>query len=160
MILMSPYTSIKSIAKDKVGGFFCHLMGEHFDNLSLISKVTCPTFLVHGQKDTLIGFQHSQRLHDACGGQTTMILPTEMTHNDFDFYNDLIKPLLDFARQINMNTLPNERLQKVIFNEGLYIPPDMSIDPRLVFKSMNKNAFSEESPTAVKNFEEEKNSKL
>lgn len=47
VILMSAYTSIKNIARDKVG-WLSFIMGEHFDNISLISQVTSPTFLVHG----------------------------------------------------------------------------------------------------------------
>jgi len=47
LILMSPYTSIKSVVKSKVG-ILAHLVAEHFDNLKLMSKVSCPTFIVHG----------------------------------------------------------------------------------------------------------------
>lgn len=95
LILMSPYTSIKNIAKNKVG-FLSFMVAEHFDNLQLMPKVKCPTFIVHGQKDTLIPYQHSQELHDLCKGETLMVLPTEMTHNDFDFFQDLIKPIHQF----------------------------------------------------------------
>jgi fermentation-respiration switch protein FrsA (DUF1100 family) len=59
LILMSPYTSIKNVVKSKVG-ILSFLVAEHFDNLTLMSKVSCPTFIVHGQKDTLIPFEHSQ----------------------------------------------------------------------------------------------------
>ena len=47
LILMSPYTSIKNVVKNKVG-FLCALVAEHFDNLKLMPKVMCPTFIVHG----------------------------------------------------------------------------------------------------------------
>jgi hypothetical protein len=47
-----------------------------------------------------------------------------MTHNDFDFYQDLIKPIFQFLLQIKMNTGPNKRITKVVFKETLYIPPD------------------------------------
>lgn len=56
LILMSPYTSIKNVVKNKVG-FLSFLVAEHFDNLKLMPKVMCPTFIVHGQKDTLIPFE-------------------------------------------------------------------------------------------------------
>lgn len=52
-----------------------------------------------------------------------MVLPTEMTHNDFDFYQDLIKPIFQFLLQIKMHTGPSKKIQKVKFNETLYIPP-------------------------------------
>ena len=52
-----------------------------------------------------------------------MVLPTEMTHNDFDFYQDLIKPIFQFLLQIKMHTGPSKKIQKVRFRENLYIPP-------------------------------------
>jgi hypothetical protein len=52
-----------------------------------------------------------------------MVLPTEMTHNDFEFYNDLIRPIFNFFLQIKMRTAPNSNVNKVQFNENLYIPP-------------------------------------
>jgi len=45
-----------------------------------------------------------------------------MTHNDFDFYQDLIKPIFQFLLQIKMQTGPNHRIQKVTFPESLYLP--------------------------------------
>ena len=56
LILMSPYTSIKNVVKSKVG-WLSFLVAEHFDNILLMPKVTSPTFIVHGQKDTLIPFE-------------------------------------------------------------------------------------------------------
>jgi hypothetical protein len=51
-------------------------------------------------------------------------MPKEMTHNDFDFYQDLIKPLHQFlTQQISMTTAPLARLPKVVFSENLYLPP-------------------------------------
>ena len=58
LILMSPYTSIKNVVKSKVG-WLSFLVAEHFDNIKLMSKVTSPTFIVHGQKDTLIPFEQA-----------------------------------------------------------------------------------------------------
>ena len=53
LILMSGYTSIKSVANNKVG-FLSFLLAEQFNNLSKMDKVTSPTFILHGQKDKLI----------------------------------------------------------------------------------------------------------
>jgi abhydrolase domain-containing protein 17 len=50
---MSPYTSIKDVAHSKVG-FLAWLVADQFDNLSKMDKVICPTFIVHGQMDSLI----------------------------------------------------------------------------------------------------------
>lgn len=48
LLLMSPYTSIKNVVRSKVGSFLSFLVAEHFDNLKLMPKVTCPTFILHG----------------------------------------------------------------------------------------------------------------
>ena len=58
LILMSPYTSIKNVATNKVG-FLSVLLAEQFNNLGRMDKVTCPTFILHGQKDSLIPINHA-----------------------------------------------------------------------------------------------------
>lgn len=47
LILISPYTSIKSVAKGKVG-FLSVLVAEMFDNLSKMHRVRCPSCIIHG----------------------------------------------------------------------------------------------------------------
>jgi fermentation-respiration switch protein FrsA (DUF1100 family) len=83
---MSPYTSIKNVVKSKVGWLLSTMVAEHFDNLKMMQQVLCPTFIVHGQRDSLIPYEHAQQLHEQCRGQSFLVLPAEMTHNDFDFY--------------------------------------------------------------------------
>ena len=47
LILMSPYTSIKNVVRSKIG-WLSFLVAEHFDNIKLMPRVVCPTFIVHG----------------------------------------------------------------------------------------------------------------
>lgn len=63
LVLMSAFTSIRDAVKDFVGKWAQYLVKQKFNNLEAIAKVTCPTFLIHGQKDTLIPFAHSEALH-------------------------------------------------------------------------------------------------
>ena len=95
LALVSPYTSIKSVAQTKVG-FLSGLLAQQFDNLSKIHQVTCPTFIVHGQKDVMIPVEHAYELQERCFGPCTFITPEAMTHNRFDVYDDVIKPLTLF----------------------------------------------------------------
>ena len=67
-----------------------------------MEQVYCPTFIVHGQKDALIPIEQAQQLNDACAGPTFLLSPPNMTHNDFDFYEDLIRPLMKFLVQANI----------------------------------------------------------
>ena len=84
LMLMCPYTSIRSIVKDLVGSFAQYLVAERFRNVDKISKVKCPSFFVHGQQDKLIPYQHSIELMSQCQGMTYLSLSEKMTHNDFN----------------------------------------------------------------------------
>lgn len=65
LILVSPFLSIRHIVKDFLGGFGAFFMKETLLNSQeLIKKVTCPTLLIHGKKDGLISFKHSQILYE------------------------------------------------------------------------------------------------
>ena len=66
LILMSPFKSLREVAKDLVGWFLSLAIAERFRNIDLIKDVRCPTFIVHGQKDKLIPYSHAQDLHDNC----------------------------------------------------------------------------------------------
>jgi len=50
-----------------------------------LRKVKAPVFILHGQKDNLIPYKHSETLMNACEQSkgTCLVLPTEMTHNIF-----------------------------------------------------------------------------
>lgn len=98
LLLMSSFKSIRSIAQDQAGKILKYLIQDRFNNIEKIEKVKCPTFLVHGMKDNLIPFTHSKELHDKCGGPSSLIMPTKMDHNDFDFCEDLITPFYHFLR--------------------------------------------------------------
>lgn len=58
-ILMSPYISVKDVAKNMVGGFLSLLIQEHFNNKEQLKKVKCPVLIIHGEQDTLIPSEHS-----------------------------------------------------------------------------------------------------
>lgn len=63
LVLMSAFTSIRAVVQHLVGKWAQYFIKERFNNLEHISNVTCPTFIVHGLKDKLIPYQHSQELY-------------------------------------------------------------------------------------------------
>ena len=53
--------------------------------------------LIHGKKDKLINESHSVALQNQMKNCISdLFLSVNMTHNAYDFCNDLIKPLLKF----------------------------------------------------------------
>lgn len=75
------------------------LVRDRFRNIDKMAEVRCPTFLIHGMRDTLIPYQQSQQLHQACGGPAAAIYPMEMDHNEFDYVEDLVQPFAKFLKQ-------------------------------------------------------------
>lgn len=125
LLLMSAYTSIRGVVKSLAGKYLQFVVAERFTNLELMQKVTCPTFFVHGQKDKLIPFTHSQELHSKCSGPTALILPSDMDHNEFDFFEDLSQPFYFFLMQCGISVAPEDEKDRFLrFPEHFYIPPD------------------------------------
>mmetsp|Transcript_267 Transcript_267/g.279 ORF Transcript_267/g.279 Transcript_267/m.279 type:complete len:272 (+) Transcript_267:22-837(+) len=115
LLLMSAYTSIRAVAKNIAGSLLMYFVKERFRNIDLMPKVKCPCFLVHGQNDTLIPYQHSQILHELCGGPSNLLLPSKMDHNGFDFFEDLTLPFTAFLIHCGISTVP-ESLQNAFIS--------------------------------------------
>lgn len=51
LLLMSPYTSIKDVAKNLLGmmAFLSVIVYERFRNIDMIKDAKCPVFFLHGQ---------------------------------------------------------------------------------------------------------------
>lgn len=104
IVLISPYTSIKSAVKSIAGKMAQLFVKERFENKSLISQVNSPVFLLHGQKDTFIPYTHSQELLAACRGVAYLHLPENMDHCSMDYTYDLCKPFAEFMKKCGIST--------------------------------------------------------
>lgn len=98
LILMSPYTSLKSVVKDYAGNFAKMLISERFDNLQRVPLVKCPVFLIHGLLDKLISYRHSVEIKAKVKENVycELFLSLSMTHNEFDVENDIVRPVNNF----------------------------------------------------------------
>lgn len=124
LLLMSSFKSIRDIAKDQAGSMLQYLIQDRFQNIEKIKKVECPTFMVHGMKDNLIPYTHSKELHDNCKGPCSIILPTRMDHNDFDFCEDLITPFYHFLKQFNIDVRqPKSAHSQMRISEEYFVIP-------------------------------------
>ena len=45
---------------------------------------------------------HSLALRSKCGGPSQIVMPPKMTHNDFEVYQDLVKPIKSFLTDNNI----------------------------------------------------------
>jgi hypothetical protein len=99
LIMMSPFTSIRAVAENLVGNVLKFLVGERFQNIEYIKDVSCPILFIHGQLDTLVPFEQTIQLKNNCMCPYEVVLPEDMTHNEFDYELDLIFPLKDFLRR-------------------------------------------------------------
>ena len=128
LILISPYTSLKAATKTLLGSLASMLVRERFDNLTAITKVRCPTLIIHGQSDTLIPESHAIELHQNCAGPSKLIMPKNMTHNDYDIHSDLVKPIQQFFIESNITMALATSLQVKQVKSALTMPPSIIIE--------------------------------
>lgn len=100
LVLFSPLKSIKSAASDFL--WFAGWMAPNmFTSESRIGGIKEPTYFVHGQKDTVIPFEHAKALNEKSGARIKRLtLPTLMTHNNFHLENDIIRPMKEFFEEV------------------------------------------------------------
>jgi esterase/lipase len=96
LILISPMMSIQYVVRDILGKLVSYTMKDKFENYKMIEFVSCPILIIHGQNDTLIKYYHSTELYNKAKAPCELILPENMDHNEFDFFQEFSEPLLDF----------------------------------------------------------------
>ena len=128
LLLMSSFTSIKAVIRN-VAGRLSSLVKERFSNIDNIKYVTCPTFLVHGRKDNLIPYTHSQQLQEACGGRCSLFIPAEMDHDKFDYCDDLVLPISAFLLQSRI-TICTSTVELKVTQEMLRPHPEQELRSR------------------------------
>lgn len=82
------------------------MVKERFKNVENIQGVYCPTFFIHGVRDPLIPYKHSEILSYKCSGPTFLLTPPEMDHNEFDFFEDLSLPFNDWLISLGVSVHP------------------------------------------------------
>lgn len=89
LILESAYTSLGSLANEKLPFFFPSLyLRPGFKNEAKLSKIKCPLVLIHGTDDTLIPPAHSTRLYEKFNGRKALFLLEKGSHNDLHGFAD------------------------------------------------------------------------
>lgn len=106
LFLISAFTSINKIGEDKNIGW---LLEDIFKSYNYIQKVNCFTLLIHGKKDPLINYKHSQELKKELEKNNSSIkvevhFGEENDHNNFYLRNDIIEPINQFLKKYNLKT--------------------------------------------------------
>ena len=63
LVLLSPFTSIKNVAKEMLGSIASYFVRDRFNNEKLIQSVKCPVLLIHGKEDEIVSPKHSEKLY-------------------------------------------------------------------------------------------------
>ena len=86
-------------------GWLRFLVAERFNNLEMIQKTTCPTFILHGTVDEVIAVHHGRTLRDNSKAEPLVYLePRHMSHNDFRMREDLMHPMKNFLAKAEIET--------------------------------------------------------
>uniref|UniRef100_A0A7S1K6R9 Serine aminopeptidase S33 domain-containing protein n=1 Tax=Vitrella brassicaformis TaxID=1169539 RepID=A0A7S1K6R9_9ALVE len=100
LVLHSPYISIHAVVKDyaHVGTLLIGNLWDNEANLRRLSPDT-PLCLLHGERDDVIPSYHSHRLNKGYNGELKMSkFSSTASHNEYDFYQDLLHPIQQFLR--------------------------------------------------------------
>lgn len=90
-ILLSPFISLKKVAGDLYGNCASALLKEAFNNEENCRLINCPLLVIHGQKDTLVSYEHSLALIAGCQAYCRLKVIENMTHTKFNFRLDFVR---------------------------------------------------------------------
>ena len=140
LILLSPLKSIKEAIKTMfpkliIGPVIQSLVKERFNNMENIIKVSSPILFIHGKKDSLIPPIHSLDLINKCKSPAKLVSPDTMTHNTFDYVQDVIvhiknflKVFTNYSNNMNINNdknpdSNNNNIKGIVFPSFMYKCP-------------------------------------
>ena len=99
LVLQSPFTSIREVARDLVGSAAASLVAERWQSVVQVEFIVDPVLLLHGVKDELIACAHSERLYARCASpHRHLLLLPDATHNEFNLVTDVLQPITQFIQ--------------------------------------------------------------
>jgi fermentation-respiration switch protein FrsA (DUF1100 family) len=84
-----------------------YLLRYHLRTDQFIKKVTCPIYIIHGNKDRLISYAQGKRLHEISADRSTLITIEGGGHNnlpDFPEYHEHLYDILNEQEALVMYT--------------------------------------------------------
>jgi len=97
VILVSPFLSIREIARSQIGSL-SEFIEDWFPNYQLSQHILSPTLVIHGQKDRLVPCEHGRKLFARIPVRKMMVCPPNMAHNSCLLKNvtDFLLPMTEF----------------------------------------------------------------
>jgi hypothetical protein len=122
MILQSGFSSLRLVASEthpQLKGAVPLLVPDVLDNSKILSKLTTPVLIIHGDKDTTIPFDNATKLYDAAIGPKRLIVCKDAGHNLREtpdqlkeairsFISDYISDRIQTAPQTVLKALPTD----------------------------------------------------
>ncbi len=84
LILITPLTSGKEMAKKMGLGALSGLAGGAFNNMAKLDTIESPLLIVHGTDDTIVPFYMGKQLYDAYAGPKTFVRIQNGDHNSLE----------------------------------------------------------------------------
>lgn len=115
LILQSPYVSIHRIVSEyfRMGTW---LMDNHWDNKKGFERLgdDVPILIIHGEQDDIIPVAHGKELYTSCASRKKhLVCPQLGTHNEWDLYQDVLKPVRDFVKRYKQQQLVIPEYQRL-----------------------------------------------
>lgn len=99
LVLEAPFTSLTAVAFQKVPFLPVPLLiRDRYNSLAKIDKVTCPLFLVHGERDRTITVGHGRKLFAAANAPKQSLFLPEAGHNDL-YDHGVADAVIRFVRE-------------------------------------------------------------
>lgn len=143
LILVAPFLSIRALFREMVGPL-AMLMEDWFANDKNIREIKSPMMIIHGKKDRLVPWLHSEALYKSCPTRKLFINPQLMEHNT-NLTSDmtyLVVPMFRFF------TLPDYSFDELLVpawafdkrRSALYVLPPAQVCSSAAEVSLNGSA--------------------
>ena len=115
LVLQSPYVSIHRVVSEywSMGSW---LIDNHWDNKKGIEKLGAdvPILIIHGERDEIIPVDHGKELYTSSASRKRhLVCPPLSSHNEWDIYSDVLKPVRDFVKRYKPQTLAIPEYQRL-----------------------------------------------
>lgn len=120
VVLVSPFTSIKELFQRRVGRI-AEFLEDRFANLTLASKISSPTLIIHGLQDVLVPPEHGRKIYASIQTKRMLVTPVSMTHN-----SSLLRDVASFVMPMtSFFALPDYAFENVRVPDWAYPPKDL-----------------------------------